>query len=59
MPNDAVAGLRPDQYEVVGVKTSHRLAQRPGSYGVREYRRSVIKRHDSASAGIRPRAWRS
>jgi len=47
VPNEAVAGLSPDQYEVVGVKTSHRLAQRPGSYVVLEYRRSVIKRHDS------------
>lgn len=54
VPNEAVAGLSPEQYEVVGVKTSHRLAQRPGSYVVLEYRRSVIKRHDSGTLHCPP-----
>jgi transposase len=54
VPNEAVAGLSPQQYEVVGVKTSHRLAQRPGSYVVLEYRRSVIKRHDSGTLHCPP-----
>jgi transposase len=54
VPNDAVADLSPQQYEVVGVKTSHRLAQRPGSYVVLEYRRSVIKRHDSGTLHCPP-----
>lgn len=35
--------LRPDQYEVIGHKESHRLAQRPGSYVVLKYRRELIK----------------
>lgn len=54
VPNEAAAGLSPEQYEVVGVKTSHRLAQRPGSYVVLEYRRSVIKRHDSGTLHCPP-----
>lgn len=54
VPNNEVAGLSPDQYEVVGVKTSHRLAQRPGSYVVLEYRRSVIKRHDTGTLHCPP-----
>lgn len=54
VPDDEVAGLSPDQYEVVGVKTSHRLAQRPGSYVVLEYRRRVIKRHDTGTLHCPP-----
>jgi len=54
VPNDEVAGLSPDQYEVVSVKTSHRLAQRPGSYVVLEYRRRVIKRHDTGTLHCPP-----
>ena len=34
VPNPEVQGLSPDQYEVIGEKVSHRLAQRPGSYVV-------------------------
>ena len=41
VPNEAVAGLSPDPYKMVGVKTSRRLVQRPGSYMVLEYRRSI------------------
>ena len=47
LPNPEVKDLRPDQYEVVGEKTSHRLAQRPGSYVVLKYVRPVIKRLDT------------
>ena len=47
VPNPQVQGLAPDQYEVVGQKTSHRLAQRPGSYVVLKYVRTVIKRLDT------------
>lgn len=36
-------GLTPDQYEVIGYKESFRLAQRPGSTVVLNYRRPVIK----------------
>jgi transposase len=47
VPNPEVLGLAPDQYEVIGEKTSHRLAQRPGSYVVLKYVRPVIKRRDT------------
>lgn len=39
-----VAGLTPEQYEIIGTKVSYRLAQRPGSYVILEYVRPVIKR---------------
>lgn len=47
VPNPEVAGLCSDQYEVVGQKCSHRLAQRPGSYVVLKYVRTVIKLHET------------
>jgi|688.fasta_scaffold157035_3 transposase len=43
VPNPEVQGLEPDQYEVVGQKVSHRLAQRPGAYVVLRYVRPVVK----------------
>jgi transposase len=46
--------LSPDQYEVVGEKTSHRLAQRPGSYVVLKYVRPVIKRNDTQTLHCPP-----
>ena len=59
VPNPEVQGLSHDQYEVIGEKVSHRLAQRPGSYVVLRYVRPVIKRRDtqtlhcpSAPAGV-------
>lgn len=36
-------GLAPEDFEVIGHKDSFRLAQRPGSYVVLNYRRPVIK----------------
>lgn len=36
-------GLAPEDFEVIGHKNSYRLAQRPGSYVVLNYRRPVIK----------------
>ena len=36
-------GLAPGAFEVIGHKDSYRLAQRPGSYVVLNYRRPVIK----------------
>ena len=47
LPCPQAAGLSPAQYEVVGHKESHRLAQRPGAYVVLKYRRAVIKRGDT------------
>ena len=42
-----VQGLAPEQYEVIGQKVSHRLAQRPGSFVVLKYVRPIIKRRDT------------
>ena len=41
--NPVTAGLTPEQYEVIGQKVSHRLAQRPGSHVVLKYVRPVVK----------------
>lgn len=41
--NPQIADLAPEQYEVVGEKSTYRLAQRPGSYVVLQYVRQVIK----------------
>jgi transposase len=38
-----IAGLSADQYEVISEKVSYRLAQRPGSFVVLKYLRSVVK----------------
>jgi transposase len=50
VPNPALAGLAPEQYEVVGQKVTHRLAQRPGSYVVLRYVRTVIKLREAGPA---------
>lgn len=42
-----VQGLAAEQYEVIGQKVSHRLAQRPGSFVVLKYVRPIIKRRDT------------
>ena len=47
VPNPEVSGLNADEFEVIGEKVSHRLAQRPGSYVILKYVRQVIKRHDT------------
>jgi transposase len=47
VPNPDITGLTPAQYEVIGEKVSHRLAQPPGSYVVLKYVRPVIKRSDT------------
>ena len=43
-----------DAFEVIGEKTTYRLAQRPGSYVVLEYVRPVFKRRADVSvvAGV-------
>jgi len=43
IPSPELNGADADQYEVIGEKTLHRLAQRPGSYVVLEYTTSVVK----------------
>jgi transposase len=52
--NPEVRDLAPDQYEVVGQKVSHRLAQRPGAYVVLKYVRQVIKRRDTQTLHCPP-----
>lgn len=47
VPNPDIEQLLPDQYEVIGEKVTHRLAQRPGSYVVLKYVRPLIKRKDT------------
>lgn len=42
-------GPHADQYEIIDYNISRRLAQRPGSYVVLEYRRPVLKHTPSAS----------
>ena len=47
VPNPEAATLTAGQYDVIGEKVSHRLAQRPGSYVILKYVRPVIKRRDT------------
>ena len=55
VPNLEAVGLAADDFEVIGEKVSHRLAQRPGSYVILKYVRPVsgwpraraIKRRDT------------
>ena len=47
VPNPQAAGLTAEEFEVIGEKVSHRLAQRPGSYVILKYVRPVIKRRDT------------
>jgi transposase len=54
VPNPEVQDLKPEQYEVVGEKVSHRLAQRPGAYVVLKYVRPVIKRRDTQTLHCPP-----
>ena len=43
LPAPEIAGLSAEQYEIIDVKVTHRLAQRPASYVVLHYERPVIK----------------
>ena len=47
VPAPEVQDLAPEQYEVIGEKTSYRLAQRPGAYVVLKYVRPLVKRLDT------------
>ena len=46
MPAPEIEGLGADEYEVIDVKVTHRLATRPASYVVLRYERPVIKLRD-------------
>lgn len=54
VPNADMEQLTPDQYEVIGEKVTHRLAQRPGSYVVLKYVRQLIKRKDTQALSCPP-----
>ncbi len=54
LANPETEGLAADQYEVIGEKVSHRLAQRPGSYVILKYVRPVIKRCDTQTIHCPP-----
>ncbi len=54
LPTPEVAGLRADEYEVIGEKISYRLAQRPGAYVILKYVRKVLKRKATAELSCPP-----
>ena len=54
VPNPELKDLDPEHYEVVGEKTSHRLAQRPGSYVVLKYVRPLVKLRDTQTLHCAP-----
>ena len=54
VPSAEAQGLAPEQYELIGEKVSHRLAQRPGSFVVLKYVRPVIKRRDTQTLHCAP-----
>jgi transposase len=54
VPNPEAEGLAPEDYEVIGEKISHRLAQRPGSYVILRYVRPLIKRKEDHSRHCPP-----
>jgi hypothetical protein len=54
VPDPQVEGLSPDQYKVISQKVSYRLAQRPGSYVILKYLRSVTKRVDTQAISCAP-----
>ena len=54
VPNVDVAGLDPADYEVIGEKVSHRLAQRLGSYVILKYVRPLIKLRATPVSLIEP-----
>lgn len=54
LPDPQIKGLSADEYEVISQKVSYRLAQRPGSYVILKYLRSVTKRVDSQAVRCAP-----
>jgi hypothetical protein len=54
LANPETAGLTEGEYEVIGEKVTHRLAQRPGSYVILKYVRRVVKRRADASLHCPP-----
>ncbi|MEW8057387.1 MAG: IS66 family transposase [Candidatus Thiodiazotropha sp.] len=54
LPAPELAGPDADQYEIIDEKVTRRLAQRPGSYVVLEYRRPVVKHKPSQTLSSVP-----
>ena len=54
LPDPQTQGLSRDDYEVISQKVSYRLAQRPGSYVILKYLRSVTKRRDTQTISCGP-----
>jgi transposase len=52
-----LSGPDADQYEVIGYKTSHRLAQHHSAFEVLCYQRAVLKRKDSGKITTTPAAF--
>src|SRR5699024_4401952 len=50
-------GADADQYEIIGYKTSHRLAQHHSAYEVLRFQRPVLKRKDSGAVSTTPAAF--
>jgi transposase len=50
----ATKAVPADELEVIGEKTTYRLAQRPGSYVVLKYVRKVVKRKDTETISAAP-----
>jgi transposase len=54
LPNPELAGLTPEEYEVIGEKITYRLAQRPGAYVILKYVRPVLKRKETQELSCPP-----
>lgn len=54
LPAPELKGPDADQYEIIDQKVTRRLAQRPGSYVVLEYRRPVVKHKPSQTLSSVP-----
>jgi transposase len=52
--NPDLVGLTEADYEVIGEEVTYRLAQRPGSYVLLKYVRTVIKRKDTEALSCPP-----
>src|SRR5579884_665436 len=54
LPVPEIEGLEAGQFEIIGQKVTHRLAQRPGSYVILKYVRPLVKRRDTETIHCAP-----
>ncbi len=54
LPVPELEGLEATEFEVIGQKITHRLAQRTGSYVILKYVRPVVKRRDTGTISCPP-----